>query len=97
MGCQAYLGLLPDLRWGAVLLQHAGHLSLEVLQDGKHPAVRRGRAVQGVRGLEAAFVRSVTDTAPAGLVVRRVRARRDLAVPLLRREPRFDVVALRRR
>ena len=45
----------------------------------------------------AAACRAVPDPEAARLVVRRVRARRHLAVALLEREPRLDVVLLRRR
>ena len=50
-----------------------------------------------MRRLELLLARAEADARAARLVVGRVRARRDLAIPLLRREPRLDVVALRRR
>src|SRR2546430_834278 len=48
--------------------------------------------VAAVTGIAGALVLEA-----ARLVVRGVRRRRDLAVPLLRREPSLDVVLLRRR
>ena len=52
--------------------------------------------MDGVHGLELALA-AEADAEPPRLVVRRVRGRRDLAVALLRREPRLDVVLLRGR
>ena len=61
------------------------------------PAVGDRGAVQRVRRVEVLALAAVADPGAARLEVGRVRARRQLAVALLRREPRLDVVALRRR
>src|SRR6185312_7468326 len=85
---------------GAVLLEYLGNcdravLVLEVLQDGQQGAGGGAGAVQRVHVLQLA-VPPVADVEPPGLVVRGVRARGDLAVALLDREPRLDVVLLGR-
>src|SRR5580765_3383128 len=85
-----------DARRRAVTVQHLGHVPAEVLEDCERPAVGDRRAVQRVRSLELLLARAEANARAARLVISRIGARRDLAIPLLRREPRLDVVALGR-
>src|SRR5438132_4104042 len=71
-------------------------LLLEVLHQRDPRACSHRRAVQRVDVLELPLV-AVADVETARLIVRRVRGRCDLAVPLLSGEPGFDVVLPRRR
>src|SRR5439155_13370414 len=91
----------PDLGRCSVLLECRGNLhrpilALEVLQHCEQPAVGCRSAVERVHGLRPA-VRAEANLQPARLEVSRIRAGGDLAVALLAREPRLDVVLPRRR
>src|SRR5260221_699389 len=81
-----------DGRGRAVWAQGVGYLAREVLEDREQPRVGDRRAVERVRRVEALAVAAIANTGTTRLVVGRVRARRDLAVTLLEREPRLDVV-----
>src|ERR1700747_250777 len=91
----------PDLRRSPVLLQHRGNLdrpvlALEVFEHREEPAVGRRGAVERVYRLRPA-VRPIANLQPTSLEVGCVRARGDLAVALLAREPSLDVVLPRSR
>src|SRR5579862_312692 len=83
-------------------VEHAGSddrpvLLLAVLDQRDQRAARRDRrAVQGVDGSRPVG-RAVADVAAAGLVVGRVRARRQLAIAALPGQPDLDVVLARGR
>src|SRR5918994_6052192 len=93
--CPPVRGSALDALGGAVLAQRVRHLALEVLQDREQRAVGDHRPVQRVYGLGRAARAAEADAEAARLEVSRVRAGRHLAVTLLAREPRFDVVLLR--
>ena len=82
--------------------QRLGHDDRAVLRPGSSPGSRSSpRAVTAVPfsvwTCSSLPVAAEADVEPARLEVGRVRRRRDLAVALLRREPRLDVVLLHRR
>src|SRR5262245_53842716 len=83
---------------GAIPAEHLGHgdraaLVLEVLHDREQGPGGGPGPVERVHEFELP-VPAEPDVQPARLVVGGVRARRDLAVALLGREPRLDVVLL---
>src|SRR5947209_4822275 len=86
--------LVLDALGRAVRPQHVGNIALEVLEDRKHGAVGRRRAVERVHRLEV-LAGAIADAQSPRLEVGRVRRRRQLAVALLAGEPAFAVVLLR--
>src|SRR5439155_20618822 len=98
--CPPAAGGCQPLRRAVVPVRHGNRdravLLLEVLQDREHRARRHRGAVQGRDVLEPTLAPHA-DVEPPRLVVRRVRRRRELAVPLLSREPALDVELLGRR
>src|SRR5205814_7645705 len=91
------------LGWRAELVQHLRHADravvlLVVLHDrDDRPPHRNGGAVEGVDLLGPPAFWSIADPQPARLEVGGVRARGELAVALLPRQPRLEVVLLRGR
>src|SRR3990172_6025977 len=77
--------------------RHTSVLVLEVLEDGDETAGRRHRRrIERVGHELVAADLAPADVEPTRLVLRAVRAGDDLSVLVLAREPRLDVVLLRR-